>query len=71
MTYTMISRNESGEFKQRWYVDTVIEKAIEISKYMFIDNSIHVQIYEDRVPKGDFYGKPVAVVKKNGEVIYG
>lgn len=64
MQYTLVSRNETGEIKQKWHVDTTLEKAEELSQFMFIDNTNRIEIFENRVPKGDFWGLPIKTIFK-------
>ena len=70
MVYTIITRRRDGYMNQKIFVDCEIADAVIASKIMMsCDKSDFTEIYQDRVPKGDLWGKPVAKVRlsENGE----
>jgi hypothetical protein len=59
MLYTICSKANANLFVQKFTLDCELEFAIEVSKKTFIDNGVKfVEIYEDRVPRGDLWGLP-------------
>ena len=68
MVYTIITRRRDGYMNQKVFVDCEIAEAVNASKSMMVcDKSDYTEIYQDRVPKGDLWGKPVAKVKLNAD----
>jgi hypothetical protein len=56
---------------QKVFVNCEISDAVNAAKIMMLcDKSDYTEIYQDRVPKGDLWGKPVArvILNKDGEV---
>lgn len=63
MIYTICPRTNTGMFVQKFHIDCDIDFAALIAKHLFYDKSVtKVEIYEDRVPKGDCWGKPIHIV---------
>jgi hypothetical protein len=64
MVYTIITRRRDGYMNQKIFVDCEMPEAVSAAKIMMqCDKSDYTEIYQDRVPKGDLWGKPVEVVK--------
>jgi len=64
MVYTIITRRRDGYMNQKIFVNCEIPDAVNAAKIMMLcDKSDFAEIYQDRVPKGDLWGKPVAKVK--------
>jgi len=71
MVYTIITRRRDGYMNQKVFVNCEIPDAVIAAKIMVsCDKSDYAEIYQDRVPKGDLWGKPVAkvILNKDGEV---
>lgn len=66
MVYTIITRRRDGYMNQKVFVDCELSDAVSAAKIMMqSDKSDYTEIYQDRVPKGDLWGKPTAKVKLN------
>lgn len=66
MIYTLCPRTHIGAFTQKFQIECTNEEFVmSVAKHLFFDKSVvRVEIYEDRVPKGDCWGKPVIVVNR-------